>query len=116
MLVEIPDGKIVGIMKGLQDLCDMQMEHEDPPPGIGKTDNQFMWFEHANSIIYDQVQHEVKESFENAINTAIDARFIELHQTFDIKSGDVAPDLAVKYDEARNNLVKICTQMLMHQM
>ena len=116
MLVEIPDNKVSAIMHGLNDLCHDYLEATDPPPGIGKTENEFKWFEDLNCITYDQVQCTVKESFENAINTAIDARFIELHQTFDIKSGDVAPDLAVKYDEARNNLVNICTQMLMYQM
>jgi hypothetical protein len=116
MLIEIPDDKVVGVMKGLQDLCDMQMEYEDPAPGIGKTDNQFKWFEHVNSIVYKQVEHEVKVAFENAINNAVDDRFVELHKTFGIESGDVAPDLAIKYSEARDNLVNTCTQMLMHQM
>lgn len=115
MLIEIPDHKITAIMHGLNDLCHSYLEAEDPPPGIGKTENEFKWFEDLNSITYDQVQHEVKVSFENAINNAVDKCFEELHKAFHIKSGDVACDLAVKYDEARNNLVKICTQMLMDQ-
>jgi hypothetical protein len=116
MLVEIPDNKVRAIMHGLNDLCHNYLEATDPPPGIGKTENEFKWFEDLNCITYDQVQRTVKESFESAINTAVDKCFVDLHRTFNVESGDVAPDLALKYDETKNNLVKICIQMLMHQM
>lgn len=55
MLIEIPDDKLSKILKGVQDMCNSYLEDEDPAPGIGKTENQFFWFEDLNSILYEQV-------------------------------------------------------------
>ena len=116
MLIEISDNKIPAIMKGLQSMCREYLEYDDTPPGIGKTENEFTWFEYLSDIIYDQVQHKVVVVFENLFSCgAIDSKFSELQRMFGITAGDITPEQAHEFDEARTKLVKVCAKILMDQ-
>jgi hypothetical protein len=109
MLIEIPDDKLPKIMKGVRDLCHEYLEQEDPAPGIGKTENQFFWFEELNSIFYDQVEHETKLVFEHVI----DKCFLNIQKSLGITSGDEPFDS--KVNELRDNLAKECARVVMFQ-
>lgn len=110
MQVEIPDDKLLKIMKGVQDLCNSYLEDEDPAPGIGKTENQFLWFEDLNSILYEQFEHEVRFAFENAI----DSCFLKVQESLGVTSGDEPIDS--KINTLRNELAEECARVVMFQM
>ena len=109
MLIEIPDNKLPKIMKGVQDMCYECLAQEDPAPGIGKTENQFLWFEDLNSILYEQVEHETKLAFENAITNC----FSKVQESLGITSGDEPFDS--KVNELRDKLANECARVIMYQ-
>ena len=109
MIIEIPDNKLLKIMKGVQDICTADLEAEDPAPGIGKTENQFTWFQDLNLILHEHLQHEVGLAFENAI----DGCFCKIQEALDITSGDEPFDSS--YKATKEAFIKECVRIIMFQ-
>lgn len=65
------------------------------------------------SLLLDKT---IRNKAENALKEAVNRCLYDLQTSFGIDYGDVAPDLAYKYDKAVEELVAICVTILVHQM
>lgn len=62
MKVEIPIELVKETVKALADQIDMEMEAEDPPPGIGvPADKKYPWYVELANLLQDQLDKRTKE-------------------------------------------------------